>query len=109
MKGIVYIMTNSNNSVLYTGVTSDLKERVVQHKTKKYMDSFTGRYNINKLIYFEFFETISEAIKREKQIKSGSRNKKIEMINGLNPEWNDLGLHLDVSVGLRRPPASGSQ
>lgn len=102
-------MTNSNNSVLYTGVTSDLKERIVQHKTKKYSGSFTARYNINKLIYYEIFETIGEAIKREKQIKSGSRNKKVEIINGLNPKWDDLSLGLDVSEGLPRPPASGSQ
>ncbi len=73
------------------------------------MESFSARYNINKLVYYEFFETIGEAIEREKQIKSGSRDKKIELINGLNPEWNDLSICLDVSGGLPRPPASGSQ
>jgi len=90
MKGFVYIMTNKNNSVLYTRVTSDLKERVLQHKTKKYMDSFSAKYNISKLVYFESFETIREAIKREKLIKAGSRNKKIDLINEMNPEWDDL-------------------
>jgi len=72
-------MTTSNNSVLYTGVTSDLKERVIQHKSKKHLNSFSSRYNICKLVYYERLETIGEAIKREKQIKGGSRNKKIEL------------------------------
>ena len=79
MRGYVYIMTTSNNSVLYTGVTSDLKERVIQHKSKKHLNSFSSRYNICKLVYYERLETIGEAIKREKQIKGGSRNKKIEL------------------------------
>jgi putative endonuclease len=65
MKGFVYIMTNNNNSVLYTGVTSDLKERVKQHKTKKHHNSFSARYNVCKLLYYEELETIGEAIKRE--------------------------------------------
>jgi len=90
MKSYVYIMTNKNNTVLYTGVTSDLKERVTQHKLKLHPQSFTAKYNICKLVYFEVFESIIEAIDREKQIKGGSRKKKIEMINKLNPEWKDL-------------------
>jgi len=90
MRGYVYIMTTSNNSVLYTGVTSDLKERVIQHKSKKHLNSFSSRYNICKLVYYERLETIGEAIKREKQIKGGSRNKKIELINEMNREWKDL-------------------
>jgi len=109
MKGFVYIMTNRNNSVLYTGVTSDLRERVNQHKSKKHVRSFTSRYNICKLVYYEELETIGEAIKREKQIKSDSRNKKTDLINGMNPEWKDLSLIQDVSLGLPRPPSSGSQ
>jgi len=109
MKGFVYIITNNNNSVLYTGVTSDLKERLLQHKSKKHSNSFSGKYNLYKLVYYECFETIGEAIKREKQIKSGSRNKKINLINGINPEWNDLGLILDGILRLLRPPLSGSQ
>jgi putative endonuclease len=92
MKGFIYIMTNNNNSVLYTGVTSDLNERVLQHKSKKHFDSFSAKYNICKLIYYEKFETIREAIKREKQIKSGSRNKKINLISAMNPEWLDLSV-----------------
>ena len=109
MNGFVYIMTNGNNAVLYTGVTSDLKERVAQHKAKKHRDNFSARYNICKLVYYESFETIGEAIKREKQIKAGSRKKKIDLINGLNPEWKDLGLIQDGSWGLPHPPSSGSQ
>ena len=97
MRGFIYIITNNNNSVLYTGVTSDLKERLLQHKSKKHPNSFSGKYNLNKLVYYECFETIGEAIKREKQIKSGSRNKKIDLINGMNPGWNDLRLFLDGS------------
>jgi putative endonuclease len=96
MKGFVYIMTNNNNSVLYTGVTSDLKGRILKHKSKRYPKSFTARYNVSKLVYYESILTIGEAIKREKQIKAGSRNKKIEMIESINPEWNDLSLFLDV-------------
>ena len=109
MKGFVYIMTNDHNSVLYTGVTSDLKERVTQHKAKKHKNSFSSRYNIRKLLYYEEVETIGEAIKREKQIKAGPRKRKIDLINGINPEWEDLSLILDGSRGLLRPPSSGSQ
>ena len=65
MKGFVYIMTNSNNSVLYTGVTSDLKRRVLKHKSKTYLNSFSSRYNICKLVYYESLETIGEAISPE--------------------------------------------
>jgi putative endonuclease len=90
MKGFVYIMTNSSNSVLYIGVTSDTKERIMQHRVKKHPHSFSARYNTIKLVYYERYETIGEAIKREKQIKGGSRKKKIELINAANPEWDDL-------------------
>jgi putative endonuclease len=90
MKGYVYIMANNNNTVLYTGVTSDLKVRIKEHREKRYPGSFTGRYNIGKLVYFERFASITEAINREKQIKGGSRKKKVELINLVNPEWRDL-------------------
>jgi putative endonuclease len=91
MRGFVYIMTNDNNSVLYTGVTSNLKERLSQHISKKHPQSFSARYNIRKLVYYERFDIIGEAIKREKQIKGGSRKKKLELINSINPEWIELG------------------
>jgi putative endonuclease len=95
MKGFVYILTNSNNSVLYTGVTSNIKERINQHKIKKHSRSFTSRYNLTRLVYYEQFDTIGEAIKKEKQIKGGSRKKKLSLIAGKNPEWNDLSGILD--------------
>ena len=90
MKGYVYILSNKNNSVLYTGVTSNLKERIIQHKVRKHSNSFSARYNTAKLVNYEQFETMGEAIKREKQIKVGSRKKKNDLINFKNPEWRDL-------------------
>jgi len=90
MSGYVYIMTNDNNTVLYTGVTSKLRDRIIDHKTRKHKGSFTARYSIRKLVYFECFESIGEAIKREKQIKGGSRKKKLDLINSSNAEWHDL-------------------
>ena len=88
--GAVYIMTNKNHTTLYAGVTSDLKKRAHEHKNKIYPDSFTAKYQLHKLIYYEGFHRIEEAIGREKQIKGGSRSQKIEIINGFNPEWKDL-------------------
>jgi putative endonuclease len=95
MKGFVYILTNKSNSVLYIGVTSNIKERINQHKIKKYPNSFTARYNLYKLVYYEQFDTIGDAIKKEKQIKGGGRKKKIKLIAGMNPEWNDLSEVVD--------------
>ena len=83
-------MTNKNNTTLYTGVTSDLKKRVYQHKTHFFPESFTSSYNLHKLVYYEVFHFIEDAIAREKQIKGGSRKKKEALINSINPEWNDL-------------------
>ena len=77
------------NTVLYVGVTDNLIKRVYQHKNKL-ADGFTSKYNINKLVYFEIFEDINEAIKREKQIKGGSREKKLKLIKSKNPEFHDL-------------------
>ncbi len=88
--GYIYIMTNQVNTVLYTGVTSKLKERIWEHKTKLHQLSFTSKYNINKLVYYEEHSNIREAISREKQIKAGSRKKKLELIERMNPEWKDL-------------------
>src|SRR3990172_7412753 len=84
-----YIMTNRNNTVLYTGVTNDLRRRVYEHKEKK-VEGFTKKYNVTKLVYYEVFRGIREAISREKQIKGGSRAKKIELVNGMNAGWRDL-------------------
>ena len=87
--GFVYILTNKNNTVLYTGVTSDLVKRVYEHKNKL-VKSFSSRYNCDKLVYYEMGEEIEGCILREKQIKAGSRQKKIELVESINPEWNDL-------------------
>jgi len=83
-------MTNKNNSVLYTGATSNLADRIKQHKDKKHSGSFSAKYNLFKLVYYEQYDTIGDAIKREKQIKSGSRKKKVDLIKSFNPDWVDL-------------------
>ena len=86
----IYIATNERNTVLYVGVTSRLLERIQQHKEKQDKDSFTAKYNVDKLVYFEECSDAYVAISREKQIKAGSRKKKIELIKSVNPEWKDL-------------------
>ena len=85
----VYIMANRYNNVLYTGVTNDLKRRVYEHKMHL-VRGFTSRYNVEKLVYYEVTDDIQAAILREKQIKGGSRQKKIDLIMSINPEWKDL-------------------
>ena len=85
----IYIMTNKRHTVLYTGVTNNLTRRVTEHQEKA-KPGFTSKYNITKLVYFEICEDIYQAITREKQIKGGSRQKKINLINSLNEKWNDL-------------------
>ena len=82
-------MTNKINTVFYTGVTSNLLKRIYEHKNKV-VDGFTKRYNITKLVYYEVFDSPEAAIKREKQIKGGSRKKKIDLIKSINPEFEDL-------------------
>ena len=84
------MVTNQHNTVIYTGVTSDLNGRIWEHKTKVFPKSFTAKYNCDKIVWYEVFPTIMEAIEREKQIKAGSRKKKEALINKLNPEWKDL-------------------
>ena len=85
----VYILTNKNNTVIYTGVTADLAKRVWQHK-EKFVEGFTKRYNLDKLVYYEAFEDITNAISREKQIKGGSRQDKLRLVEGMNKDWKDL-------------------
>ena len=85
----IYIMTNKRNTVLYTGVTNDLQRRAYEHK-EKLTEGFTKRYDITKLVYYEVFGDIENAILREKQIKGGSRQKKIDLIHSMNREWRDL-------------------
>ena len=88
-QGYVYLLTNKVNTVIYTGVTSGLKKRVYEHK-EKLADGFTKKYNVNKLVYYEIFDDIKDAILREKQIKAGSRAKKLDLIKSVNPEFSDL-------------------
>lgn len=90
--GCVYILTNKHHTVLYTGVTSDLISRIQQHISKLHPVAFTAKYNANKLIYHSLWPTIEEAIAEEKRIKGGSRQKKIDLIESLNPHWEDLWL-----------------
>lgn len=90
----IYILTNKNNTVLYTGVTSNIKQRIYDHKTKKY-PGFTKKYNIDKLVYYERFDRIENAILREKKIKGWRRKRKDELINSMNPNWEDLSESLD--------------
>ena len=85
----VYIMTNARQTVLYTGVTGDLKQRVFNHRTHV-IQGFTTRYNVDKLVFYEQYATSSSAIAREKQIKGGSRGKNVALIDSLNPDWRDL-------------------
>ena len=85
----VYIMTNKTHSTLYIGVTSDLEHRAKEHKNKT-NPGFTAKYNINQLVHYEEFEYIEDAINREKQLKAGSRKRKVELITRNNPNWKDL-------------------
>ena len=85
----IYIMTTMTNTALYTGVTNDLQRRVLEHRSDK-GSIFTKKYMLYKLVYYESGENISAALAREKQIKAGSRQKKIELIESINPRWEDL-------------------
>ena len=88
--GFIYIVTNKYNNTFYIGVTSNLPNRIIEHIEKRYENSFSARYNLNKLVYYEQFQMIGDAIAREKQLKGGSRAKKIELIKSINPNWIDL-------------------
>ena len=88
-KGYVYILANITNRVLYTGVTSNLVKRVYEHK-QHLVEGFTAKYNIEKLVYFEMYDDINQAIAREKQLKGGSREKKLRLIETINPTFDDL-------------------
>jgi putative endonuclease len=86
----MYILANSGNDVLYVGSTNDLYRRWLEHMAKVNQEAFTARYNINKLVYYEEFQTAEEALAREYQLKGGSRKKKLDLIKEKNPAWNDL-------------------
>jgi len=85
----VYILSNKNNKVLYTGVTNNLYCRVCQHKEGE-GSKFTSKYRVTKLVYYEAFENVMDALNREKQIKGGSRQRKVDLVREFNPNWNDL-------------------
>lgn len=93
--GYVYIITNTSNRVLYTGVTSNLQHRIFEHRNKVHTKSFSAKYELHKLVYWEGYMQIEEAIAREKQIKGGSRQNKIDLIIKQNPFWNDLSLDFE--------------
>ena len=88
-EGYIYILFNRKNGTLYVGVTSDLIKRIYQHKNKL-IEGFTKKYGVDKLGYYEIYGDIESAIAREKQIKAGSRKKKIDLIEKINPNWDDL-------------------
>lgn len=85
----VYILTNQRNGTLYTGVTSDLVRRIWEHK-HNLVDGFTKKYQLHRLVYYELTDSMYTAISREKQIKAGSRKRKLALIESINPEWRDL-------------------
>jgi len=89
MASYVYILASRINGTLYIGVTSDLVKRVYQHKEKTF-EGFTSKYNVNRLVYFEIYEDITEAIAREKRLKHWRRSWKLELIERVNPQWADL-------------------
>jgi len=88
-RGFIYILTNKNNTVLYIGVTSNLPKRVYEHKMEL-TEGFSKKYKCKKLVYYEVFDSIEAAIKREKYLKGKKRSFKIGLIEGLNPQWRDL-------------------
>jgi putative endonuclease len=88
--GCIYFLTNKNKTTVYLGVTSDLIRRVQEHKNHIYPYSFTARYNLEYLVYYEFYSQIEEAIAMEKQIKKWRREKKNALIDRMNPNWDDL-------------------
>jgi putative endonuclease len=88
--GFIYIITNKYQTVVYIGVTSNLPQRILDHKEKRNPKSFSARYNLNILVYYEQFQWIGDAIAREKQIKAGSREAKNDLIRSKNPTWTDL-------------------
>jgi putative endonuclease len=89
MQGYVYIITNKKEGTLYIGVTSNLPKRIYEHK-QKFVDGFSKKYNLDKLVYYEILNNIQEAIKREKQLKNWKREWKLNIINKFNPNWEDL-------------------
>ncbi|MGV9003270.1 GIY-YIG nuclease family protein [Flavobacterium sp.] len=95
----VYIITNKNKTVIYTGVTNDIRRRLKEHREKRNPKSFTARYNVEFLVYYEHFGWIQLAIAREKEIKNLSRNLKLDLIKIFNPEFEFLNGHFEIPMG----------
>lgn len=91
----VYLMTNPNNTVIYTGMTNKLARRVSEHK-EKMIEGFTKKYNVVKLVYYEIYKDSYSAIEREEQFKAGSRREKVKLVEQNNPEWKDLSSEISV-------------
>lgn len=89
----VYILTNKYNKVLYVGVTNNLERRIIEHK-KRLIKGFTNKYNLDKLVYFEIFNNIDDAIASEKKVKGWTRRKKIQLIQSRNPKWDDISFSI---------------
>lgn len=100
------MMMNKSNTVIYTGVTSNLEKRIYEHKNRL-ADGFTKKYNIDKLVYFEVFSDIKDAIIREKQIKAGHRVNKIKLIESMNPNFDDLYHKIGIASALSGPRNDG--
>ncbi|HZR28094.1 MAG TPA: GIY-YIG nuclease family protein [Terriglobales bacterium] len=96
----VYILTNATRRPFYTGVTSSVVSRTDQHKQKIVENSYTARYNLSRLVYFEQYQYVGDAIRREKQLKNWSRKKKIALIEAMNPKWDDLGREWGKPIDL---------
>lgn len=90
----VYMLTNWNDQVIYTGVTNNLQRRLFEHK-EKLADGFTKKYNVHKLVYYEVTSDVNAALEREKEIKRWRRQKKNALVETMNPEWRDLSLDWD--------------
>ncbi len=102
-KGYCYILTNKNKTVLYVGATNNLERRIQEHKHGVFPKSFTKRYNCTILVYYEEFDTPTDAFAREKQLKAGNRKRKIDLINSMNPNWTDLSINwFDENFELRK-------
>ncbi len=98
----VYMMTNKSNQVIYIGVTNSIEERVKEHKVKFYPNSFTSKYNCNKLVYFEEYDNAEEALVREKRMKKWKRDWKLELIKDMNPSWMDLSMNWKLNYNRFR-------
>jgi putative endonuclease len=94
----VYIMTNRHRTVLYVGVTSNLEKRICEHRCGIHPSSFTKKYNVDRLVYFEMGRDVKSAIAREKQLKGWRREKKVTLIESMNPEWKDLGAPIEEEL-----------